>query len=217
LPTFAPALTTCTLDPAVTVSVSRGVLDVGLLTASATFSGYQAFGVVSNNIPLRTMTGGVEKDAIFLTGADVQLVAQAPLVLPSGQSQFFVPVAAQRLAPNSNGVGEGVLTVEAIPRQIAAQLAAVVPTGADPTTSLVLARMRPVGQRAGSDITGNWVEFPIEICKYCLAPPPQACPAMPIPKTQVLLGDVCNPVQDAAVTCCTQGGAVLCGAQVPSM
>jgi hypothetical protein len=81
---------------------------------------------------------------------------------------------------------------------------------------LVVARMRPVGTRAGSDIEGGWVSVPIEICKNCLAPQPAPCP--PPKGTVVLPGNPCNPAQDAPVTCCSTGGAVICGSTVmPAM
>jgi hypothetical protein len=208
------------LNPTDMTAISQGVLDLGLMGTSPLFTGYQAFAVVSNNLPARMLTPtDINRDSVYLTGADVELEPSPALAsaIPASQRKFFVAAAYQRLAPGANGMGEAVLAIEVVPRQVANLLNNVVPDNADPSSHQLLARIRPVGKRAGADVVGDWAILPVGMCQNCLAPPPAACPAMPFKTTDVLKGNLCNPPQDAQVTCCTQAGNVLCGPLVPMM
>src|SRR5258706_11745800 len=87
---------------------SPAILDLGLMSASPLFTGYQAFAVVSNNLPQRMATAtDINRDSVYLTGADVELDPTPSLAaaLPAAQRKFFVASAYQRLAPRANGVG----------------------------------------------------------------------------------------------------------------
>jgi hypothetical protein len=126
--------------------------------------------------------------------------------------KFFAPAGNQRLPPGGMGVGQAVLTVEAVPRSIGLMLAPAVPQGSDPSQNLVLAHISPVGRKAGSDVTGAPVDVPIELCNHCLAPALTACP--PPMGTTVLMGNPCNPAQDQSVTCCRGATGAVCGASL---
>jgi hypothetical protein len=209
----------CSISATNMFSVSQGILDVGLVQSISISHGYEAFAVVSNNLPDRTTATDVQRDAIYLVGTDVELTLTGSLAgaLPASQQKFSTISAGQRLNPGMMGMGDQVaLAVEVIPRQIAEQLAAVVPAGGDPGQQIVIAHVKPVGTKSGSQVVGAAVDFPIEICKFCLSPPIAACPAGGFPPTTTILpGNPCNVAQDDPVTCCSSGSAILCGAAVP--
>jgi hypothetical protein len=211
---------TCSISATNMFSVSEGILDVGLVQAISIAHGYEAFAVISNNLPDRTVATDVQRDAIYLVGTDVELTLTGNLAgsLPATQQKFSTLSAGQRLNPGAGGMmGDSVaLAVEIIPRQIAEQLAGVVQVGGDPGQQIVIAHVKPVGTHAGSQVVGAAVDFPVEICKFCLTPPIAACPAAGFPPaTTILPGNPCNVAQDDPVTCCSSGSTILCGAAVP--
>jgi hypothetical protein len=195
---------------------TQGVLDAGLVVKGGT-RGYVANAVIANNLPTRILgtSGGIETNAIQVIGLDVELIPTSQIAgaLPASQRNFRITAAGGIAMP---GMGAVVVPAEIIPAQVAALVApAITPSLLRPK---ITARLRPVGTHAGSELVGAPVDFPVEICNFCLTGgmPPQPCPSTGIPMSQILLGNACFPAQDASVTCCTTStGALLCGSQVP--
>ncbi len=204
------ALTTegaCAASPTAMVNLNNGILDVGIVSEG--YGGYVAGPIVTNRLLANGTTTTLETNAIQLTGVEVELRPSPNLsaAIPNSSRKFFVPAAGGLLKP---GASSG-LVVEVVPTQLALQLANSVQAGAVPERLIV--RIRPVGKHAGVDIDGGPVDFPLEVCKYCLSQPPVACPSGGLPMDQIKLGG-CYPAQDQSVTCCRQQ-VTLCGADVP--
>ena len=198
----------CVADPGTQTNLNIGTLDVGI-TAEG-YAGYMAAPIVENRLLNKASTITVETNNIQLTGVDVELQPSAGLAgaIPKSQRQFFVPAAGGFLAPAGGSAG---IVVEVIPKQLALALSAVIQQGAAPER--LVARIRPVGKHAGQNIDGGYSSLPIDICKFCLTPPPSPCPADGVLEKNLLLGS-CYPAQDQKVTCCRQD-TTLCGADVP--
>lgn len=214
---FVSQMTMCNADPANTMIRSQGLLDVGIVNGGASQGqrGYFVAPVVRNDLPERMITGGIELDAITLTGFDVELHPDPTIAaaIPATQSRFYVPVGAVRIG--AGGVGMASVFAEVIPAQVARLMAASVTPGNATNSPLVLVHMRAVAEHAGSVITSAFVDYPVRICNFCLTPPPQPCPAGGFPMSAVL-ATACIPGQDDAVTCCTDAGSLLCGKAVPT-
>ncbi|MGZ3429115.1 MAG: hypothetical protein ACXVCV_20825 [Polyangia bacterium] len=183
------------------VGLGRGTLDVSLVTTA----GYIGVPVVRNN--LVSLMNGVEYNAIQLQGANIKLTDASgnALTLPSGQSSFFYASAAGRLDP----AGITPMFVEVLPAAAAKSLAGMI--GATGVFTII-AEIRPVGSRGGSQVVGGPISFPIDLCNGCLAPMVTACP---LAKGTVVT-DPCFPQQDVPSVCCTDTtGARLCGAAAP--
>lgn len=199
--------TSCAAAPEGDVNLNNGILDVGLVAEG--YGGYVAGPIVMNRLLATGTTSTLETNAIQLTGVEVELRPSENLAaaIPKNSRKFFVPAAGGLIPPG----GSAGLVVEVVPTQLALAIGNSVATGAVPERIIV--RMHPVGKHAGVDIDGGAVDFPLEVCKYCLSPPPAACPTGGIPMDQIKLGG-CYPAQDQAVTCC-RSQVTLCGADVP--
>ncbi len=202
--------TMCAADPTGMTSVAEGLLDVGL--ASISQQGYVLAPVVGNHLLEQANASTPELNAIQLIGFDVKLQPDANLanVIPPGQLQFFIPSAGGRLVP----AAEAAAPIQVIPMTVVNELATAVAPGGS-VMPLIVASVRPVGARSGSDLDGAFVDFPILICNDCLSHPTQACPAAGFPVAEVQLGG-CFLQQDQSTTCCTKGGSILCGSAVPT-
>jgi hypothetical protein len=208
-------MSNCVVQVSSTTTQTQGLLDVGIV-ASTGAPGYTVFPVVKNNLN-PTMTTGttaqVERNSVTVTGANVELKPDASLAsaIPANQRKFFVAAGAGRLDPQ----GTAVFGIEAIPRPVALELANVVQTGVGNAIPRVTASISPVGDRSGDTIVGAAVDFPIEICKFCLSGTPAACPAGGFPMADVKTGG-CLQAQDLNITCCTGAQSqLLCGSDVP--
>lgn len=205
----------CVVQVASTTTLTEGILDVGIV-ASTGAPGYTVFPVVKNNLPVTMTTGTtpqVERNAITVTGANVELKPDPSLAgaIPANQRKFFVAAGAGRVDPQ----GSVVFGVEALPRPLALALANAVPDGVGSTIPKVTASVSPVADHSGDTIVGSAIDFPIQICKFCLSGTPAACPAGGFDAAQVKAGG-CFEAQDQNVTCCTGSqGQLLCGSDVP--
>jgi hypothetical protein len=211
---FVPADPTmmCAGTASGTVGQSQGTLDVGIVGFG--YRGFVANIEVQNNLPSRMIgVTGIEANGVQLTGFDVELVPPPSLAsfLPSSQRKFTLPSAGGRIAPAG---GQVVVPAEILPAQVALLLAPGLTSA--PSLPVVLASIKPLGDHSGDTLTGPAVEFPIEVCKFCLTPPPQSCPATGFKMTDVILGNQCYPEQDGSVTCCLNAAMqLLCGSHVP--
>jgi hypothetical protein len=205
----------CMVQVSSTTTQTEGLLDVGIVASTAD-PGYTVFPVVKNNLNPSMSTGTtaqVERNAVTVTGANVELKPDASLAaaIPTNQRKFFVAAAAGRVDP----MGSVVFGIEAIPRPVALELANVVMSGVGSVMPKVTASISPVGDRAGDTIVGKAQDFPIAICKFCLSGPPAACPAGGFTAADVKVGG-CLQAQDLPITCCLGAQQQLvCGSDVP--
>ncbi len=199
--------TMCAVPTTATItSRSQGTLDVAL--AEQGLGGYDVVPLLRNDLLPRAdpQNGVPETDTIQLTGADVQL--SAPVHLSA--NSFFVQSFGGTIDPGATGS----MVITVIPETVAkADLAPVLHAGDTPIR--VIAHFRVHGSRSGGDITSGWVDFPIDVCRNCLTGPIAACPNPPPSKASINLGG-CFPAQDDPISCCTNNGATLCGANFPT-
>ena len=205
---FVTRMNNCAVTPALGIGLSGGLLDVGLVEAGA--PGYTMAPILRNNFADRTMVTGTNIDNIIITGTDIEVQPPPALaaMLPRGQRNYFVPALGGGIAVNTT-VG---FLVEALPRQVALQLASGV-TGTEPDPPRVNLRFRVVGQWNGSTLSTPWLNFPIKLCQFCLSNV-FPCPAGGLSAESIALGG-CNPAQDEPVTCCEANGNLFCGPAVP--
>lgn len=187
-----------------TVGLSRGLLDVALVTGT----GYVGVPVVRNQMLSHMVGMGTELNSLEVTGANVTLKvpsgAAAPL--PSSMQAFFYNAAGGRIDPAQSTP----LFIEVIPAAAAQMLASRIPSGGRFT---VVATIKPVAYRANDQVIGGPIEFPIDLCQNCLLINAGACP---LPKGTVPATGGCFPQQDEPITCCTNSmGAAQCGAAAP--
>lgn len=184
--------------------LSRGTLDVSLVTTQ----GYIAVPLIRNNLLSSASTGGssFEFNAITITGANVALEKAdgSALTLPTGQQSFFYPASGIRLDPQATGA----IFVEVLRNDVAKALASLIPANGVFT---LIASVRPVGMKGSSEVVGEAMPFPIDLCQGCLV---GIVPPCPLPKG-TLLTNTCFPQQDFKQTCCNQNGTVLCGTLAP--
>jgi hypothetical protein len=204
----------CVVSPTSMTFLSEGILDVGIVSTSGS-PGYMAFPVVRNNLPVnQNASTSVERNAVTVTGVNVELKPDATYegAVPTDQRKFFVQAAGGRVMPSAQ-IAFG---VEIIPRPIALVMAGLVQTGVGNAFPVMNVAVSPVGQRSGSEIIGAAVEFPVKVCKFCLSGTIQACPSGGFPEAEVLKGG-CFQAQDANVTCCVASSTqqLLCGDEVP--
>jgi hypothetical protein len=205
----------CVADPmASTVSVTRGLLDVGMVLSGAQ-NGYILAPVLMNNLAVNPSTGS-PVNTITVTGFDVQLVADPndpalQAVVPPGMPPFHIPAAGGQIMP----AGQVGVPIEVVGPDLAKAIAPALSSGAGSTDPLpIMVRVRGVGTHAGVDISGGFEGFPLYVCKYCLQPPPGPCPQTGFPKASVVV--TCFPQQDTFETCCIDSASrLVCGSSVP--
>jgi hypothetical protein len=202
------------------VTVSQGVLDVGVISLFPASFGYVVAPVVQNNLTERSSQTTTERDQVQITGFDVELQpapgGPALPVFSGGKStKFFAPSAGGAANPGGNKV---IAVAEVLPHAYAVDLVGwnALSTGG---RAPVIAHMRPVGTRAGGTITGGWADFPINVCVGCLTGEINPCPAVPF-KSSDVAQSFCFIGQDFPVTCCSSSDAAgapitLCGKSVP--
>jgi hypothetical protein len=196
----------CEID-STSIAITRGVYDATL--AQALDTGYSANFSVTNNLETVT-TEDIELQAYYISSFDVEIIPEgastggAHAAIPSSMRQFNYSVGSQRLAPGETAF----FSVQAIP---ASDAAAFVAEGG----GSIEVRVRPVATRAEEQQTGAYTSFPVDICLGCLTGTTNypACSTLPTSFVP-LIGNVCNYAQDAAVTCCTKSGTLICGSNV---
>jgi hypothetical protein len=208
----APNAESCTVSPSNQFLISKGVLDVGLVSSLGT-GGYIAFPEIQNNLPSGTGTNSVELNAITVTGLDVELIPSAAIegALPTQVRRFHLDAAGGRLTPGSSVV----VSAEVLPRQIADMLAGGIAAMAT-TFPIITARVKPIGIRSGDTVIGAAVGLPIELCRFCLTQVVSPCPPTGFDSSSVNTGG-CVPQQDSGITCCVSSQTLLCGSAVPMM
>ena len=135
--------------------------------------------------------------------------------LSSNLKSFFVPRAGGRIPPGSMGNVEIVEVISVdLAKAFDATLSAQNAADRSPTHPLTV-HMRPVGKRAGLSINGGYVDYPVQLCRFCLSQPINPCPPKGFP-SGTGINDACLPAQDGSSTCCVDPtGLLLCGPAVP--
>lgn len=193
----------------------EGVLDVRVPSSSGSDAGYLFFPLLKNDLPVeaddgpepnRIALGGFEIDVRFVDG-------------PSGTAELFGALAAdpstlallRYQAPWSGsltpGGGTAAATTSAIPAELVQRLRDS-DLLHDAAPVRVNALVRAFGSKQGGSIKSDVFTYPIRICDGCLINSTTACPA----SGTILKGSACNPAQDSAVDCCTQGADLICPA-----
>ena len=158
---------------------------------------------------------------ILVEGARVTLAFPDESVLSAAQQEdlrnrgimrfttlFSAPLEPQGTA---NGFAD-IITPALLDELIAAKGAGILAQGAPSFRAELVATVVVFGDLAGDETTSQEFKFPVTICNDCIANVVGTCP-LPM-GTVVSLGNVCNPYQDGAVTCCRQGADVVCPAIV---
>ena len=191
----------------------EGVLDVRVPTTSD--AAYLLFPLLRNDLPAEG-EGGVEPNRIALAGFEVDV---AFVDGNAAAGDFFSGLAADSATQAlvryqsawSGSVAPAGGMTTAITGIIPAALAQRLRDAnilADGSTLRVDARVRAFGDKLGGRIKSDPFTYPIRICDGCLINRVTTCPA----SGPILKGGVCNPGQDSAVDCCTQGGDLICPA-----
>ena len=178
-----------------------GRLDLALLAGAGTSDqgpGYLMFPVVTNNLSSNVGGSSVNVDDtafnIQLKRVDVEVTDAA-----SGRAlaeKFSVPVYKILKASQSTG-----LIVDVLPWAVVAALG---------NTEMVMVKLTVIGERDGSDIRSNTMEYAIEICSGCLLQDMGSCAAF----TGEASVNTCNVAQDEPAVCCESStdGSLVCPA-----
>ncbi|MCS6915319.1 MAG: hypothetical protein RMK29_18980 [Myxococcales bacterium] len=224
----------------------RGRLDIGL--AANLNRGYYMVPRVQNLLPMSAgmvmggMMGGqgmtpVEMNHVWLVGFEVDILPDPgqPItehLVPGvpGLTRLNIPYAGGQITAMG---GSTTGPVEVINPNAAALLLNSRAVRGGPSTlaepyQTLTVRIRARTLRGGGIIFSNWLEFPIEICAFCLPTRPDQpgvsaynpgsgslfeCPDAPVPQETLL--STCLPQQDEVVSCCLKDRSIVCGKQIP--
>jgi len=186
---------------ATTTFRSSGVLDIAFFGeyggSTQPSAGYLMFLAVQNKLTgsvLGTTVGTTEMYTVTLKRVDVQLLdgyTNRPLA-----DRFSVPIYKLLGANETAGIA-----VDIMPASVIASLA---------DGMMVMAKLRVVGTRDGSEIRSNTMEYAIAVCDGCLLYDTGPCTEFSGTATV----NACNIAQDEPAVCCehsTRG--LLCPAQ----
>jgi hypothetical protein len=169
----------------------NGRLDVSMK------QGYLMFPLLQNSLSSSAQSGGgagPERNNLHLSEFRVSIdLGEIPGNFPEGLLDFSVLTSG--IIPPA-GTQASVLKV--IPDALAGYLAPVIQTQ-QPT---IIAKIRAVASRSGSDMETADFEFPIILCNGCLVDFRESCPDTETDKTSTYSTNICGLPQDDPVTCC---------------
>ena len=203
---------TCTVDDT-GPSLSRGVLDLGATDR------YQAFlrartprdadvGVVEAEVEL-TLQMTADEAAVFEVAA-AQVNGASSLACANGECRTAVPFLTPAVTTELGLVGDErllLVSIDAIPADVGATLAAVVQTARDLDPTVPLTDLEAtlgvtlVDHAGGRSLPATFV---IDLCRGCLAPTESICRELNA-TSQPLGVDSCVPGQDIATATCVCG------------
>lgn len=185
-----------------------GLADPGIIKYSSV--GYLAAPLVRNNLINTSTSTAIQRNTIFPTAIEVEIVASPGKKLPPivGLGSKF---STQLPFPAVDPGGKDVATLELIPKGII--LAAANNLGAAEWDDTLVARTRIVYTHNNETKFTPTMDFPVRVVAGALGSPDQPCPVGGFQSNQVQTA--CFPGQDDPITCCTQGAQVICGAGVP--
>lgn len=224
--------------PTMTPLVYEGIYDVGI--AVARDADYILTPLVVNR-PMSRSVGGIDLNAVFLSGIDIELVPTASSKavsagIPAVVRQRSIPIGGPLLNSNCQFYFPDYLAV--IDRAIAKSVVdAQVLTAGRPelgaSPQIVTVRLRYRYTQSGVQGVSNWLEFPVQFCLYCLAldpatnkraiiPPDKTeLPMCPVPAAgnSLTFPDACanGLAQDQEMFCCQKDRKVFCGKDIPTM
>lgn len=234
--------------PAMTAFNDSAIYDVGI--AAATDSDLKLIPVITNRAMTR-MVAGLDLNTIYLVAYDIELVLNPKLAvsaaIPATALKRTIPIASPLLGPMCITYLYKELSL--IDRGVAKTIleAGVLnpgPLSFDVPPQVVTARLRFRYNQSGVLGVGNWFEYPVEFCQWCLAldpanptayafksdgngggdlvscPPPVMPPAIPVP-----FGQPCSVGRAQAsgndkrqkTPCCKKDRSYFCGEDIPFM
>ncbi len=198
----------CVATPDSDTFLSMGTLDVGLIDDPAYTTQYFVFPQVENNMISTLESEGIEMNMIEIIEARVTLDFGAlGGALDADTTRFRYPAFVTLPAGE-----KAAIQVIAIPTATARVLASQLPNVGD--TAIVRVRLKFLYQHGEYEHETHEVEFPIQICRYCLVTPPSEavlCDSGLITES-ARQGNGCNIVQDLPVDCCLAGSQYICPA-----
>lgn len=228
-----PQTTAGTLRP-------KGRLDIGL--ASLLNTGYFMYPRVLNQLPTANSAlgqvnpmGAIEQNSVTLNGFDVEVIAdpgqpitdELPQGVP-GQTRFYVQQFGGKLMPGTSYTGPvEVFNANAATYLLNKRVIKPGPSSATEPYQTVTIKIRGRALHSnGRTLLTPWIEFPLELCAFCLALKPGTMLSGYNPATGGLLecpapdftGRVianCAPQQDEASSCCIKDRQLLCGDDIP--
>lgn len=228
-----PQTTAGTLRP-------QGRLDIGL--ASLLNAGYYMYPRILNQLPTSITAlgpvepmGAIEKNSVSVTGFDVEIIADPgqPITdkLPPGMpgyTRFYVQQYGGKLLPGATYTGPvEVFSANAATDLLNQRVVKPGPSSATEPYQTVTVKLRGRALHTnGRTLLTPWIEFPLELCAFCLALKPGTMLSGYNPATGGLLecpapdftGRVianCAPQQDLVSTCCIKDRQLLCGDDIP--
>ena len=166
-----------------------GLLDLSLLTNAGTpdqVVGYLMFPVVTNNL-----NSSVEGQSITIdpTAFNIQLKRVDVEVSDAGGGGMLMPRFSVPVYKVVEAGGSAGLIVDVMPYQAIANLG---------DTTMVMVKLTVIGERDGSDIRSNTMEYAINICNGCLFDDEGPC----VDFTGTGTINQCNIAQDETAVCC---------------
>lgn len=176
--------------------ISHGILDVGSSRYGITPQ-YYAWFVVDNNLRTTVESHGIELNNVELREAHIDLsLAQAGGSLGTDVTSFadytFVTVPPGETRS---------VQVNIIPPNVAQRLAI-----SEGQFIEAFAKVQIVGERGGTEIVTNTINFPVTLCYGCLVENIGPCDTATFPET-VEQGHSCNMSQDSKLHCCFDSNA----------
>jgi hypothetical protein len=210
----------CEVSPSATIAVSRGFLDVTnpLPDGSINF-GYVMTPVISNPVLSTTSTASNPNNPsariFFLQGVNVELVSASGGRSAEVIAQLAAVGLDERSLPLGSSIppgGQAGLGFEIIDFEQVVALNQIIDSSEVVT---VIARVTVFGTRDDSDIESLPFEYPVLLCRGCLILDAGECALIPT-GTELPQGGICNLVQDASLSCCTDAnGLDVCPAKAP--
>ncbi|MBN2724229.1 MAG: hypothetical protein JXR95_09180 [Deltaproteobacteria bacterium] len=184
--------TSCTASNTVADNfISHGILDLGAARYNITPQYYGWF-VIENNLTSTIESHGIELNNVEIKEAHIDLsLAQAGGTLGSDITQFadytFVTIPPGETRS---------VQVNLIPPNVAQRL-----TISSGQFIEVFAKVQLIGERGGTEIVTNSINFPVTLCYGCLVENIGPCDTATFPEI-IEQGHSCNMSQDLKLHCC---------------
>ena len=176
--------------------ISHGVLDLGSARYGITPQ-YFAWFVIQNNLKSTVDNKGVELNNVEMKEAHISLSLGAA---SSGLESQFTHFADYTFVTIPPGESRSV-QVNLIPPNVAERL-----NVQEGQFVEGYAKVKLIGERGGTEIETNTVNFPVTVCYGCLVTNIGPCDSATFPET-VDEGQTCNKSQDEPLQCCKDPNA----------
>ncbi|MEO6950363.1 MAG: hypothetical protein ABI321_01015, partial [Polyangia bacterium] len=204
----------CGADPTVTTSLSGGVFDAEVSSYNGN-PGYVASFVLTNNLFVRideAMSVDTQSFAIDAYDVELEVTGPATTVIPVSERRFSVSASSVLLRPTTS---QGASVSLFSPKVVAGLIG--LGTNLDAAGgSSVTAKIRAHVKRAEEQHVTAYSSIPVDICFGCLLQANASTQCADVSDAAITSGNVCNPAQDKAITCCMAGSNEFCGANIPT-